>query len=595
MGNCGTARDYDDVTGDFQDIEQEYKSANLKSQRKLKQNAESDDPLYSTLISIVPNEYLSTNREHFKRLYRVKKNIKCEDNDFYQIKVIENKRTAQLFNAKIITKEIIKLMKEENFKALFISEIKSLTIINHPNCERLVKVFLLKKESSFKLIMITNYCPKKSLLDVINEHIKRNEKFTKKEIVTVAKILSIVAYKFKASNIVFRNFSPDNIFFLKEGHFLTLNIRNFYFSTIVGKSRIVNGMYGGLWYLSPEQLKDLKYDFKSDIWNIGIILYMMITFENPFSKCSSREEVFEKLKKKELFKSDEELSSLCVDYDIIKFVKRCLYEKQNLRADSEILVEDDLIRFNETESNLTNDDIYNFINYDEAFVKTLAFKLENKLGIIIHGIVFYIVMNFNKFFIDDNDLIKMNELFLLFDKNNNSVITFDEMAEMLTERLCQHDDKETNKIHNRKIESYIYLLHLILFQNKFVNEYHGIKNKQISYDLFFIGNILLKLVKLKNTKYLDKVKNIIFDELDINDNKKLEGREFMNFFKKKSNSIFREFPLLEEKIMEQNGYSIEKNGINAQRLGEIISYDIIRLTSKQNDEIINLSVKKNKY
>ena len=103
------------------------------------------------------------------------------------------------------------------------------------------------------------------------------------------------------------------------------------------------------------------------------------------------------------------------------------------------------------------------------------------------------------------------------------------------------------------------------------------------------------MVKLKNTKYLDKVKNIIFDELDINDNKKLEGREFMNFFKKKSNSIFREFPLLEEKIMEQNGYSIEKNGINAQRLGEIISYDIIKLTSKQNDEIINLSVKKNKY
>ncbi len=33
MGNCGTARDYDDVSEGFQDIEQEYKSANLKSQR----------------------------------------------------------------------------------------------------------------------------------------------------------------------------------------------------------------------------------------------------------------------------------------------------------------------------------------------------------------------------------------------------------------------------------------------------------------------------------------------------------------------------------------------------------------------------------
>ena len=157
--------------------------------------------------------------------------------------------------------------------------------------------------SSHLIFFLTLYnLLKCSLLDVINEHIKKNEKFTKKEIVTVAKILSIIAYKFKSSNIIFRNFSSDNIFFLKENHYLTLNVRNFYFSTIVNKTRMTNGIYGGLWYLSPEQLKDLKYDFKNDIWGIGIILYMMITFENPFSKCDSKEEVFEKLKKKKLLK-----------------------------------------------------------------------------------------------------------------------------------------------------------------------------------------------------------------------------------------------------------------------------------------------------
>ena len=90
MGNCGTARDYDE---ELNDNSIDYKVVNLKSQNRLKKQAETEDPLYSTLLSMVPNEYLSTNKEHFKRLYRVKKNIKCEENDIYEIKVLETKRT----------------------------------------------------------------------------------------------------------------------------------------------------------------------------------------------------------------------------------------------------------------------------------------------------------------------------------------------------------------------------------------------------------------------------------------------------------------------------------------------------------------------
>ena len=203
MGTCSTAREYDE---EMDDNSIDYKVINLKSQNNLRKKAETEDPLYSTLIGIVPNEYLSLNKEQFKRLYRVKKNIKCEENDIYEIKVLETKLTGQLFNAKIIKKETIKLMREEYFKAFFIAEIKSLININHPNCERLIKIFILKKESTFILIMITNYCPKKSLLDVINEKIKSNSKFTKKELVTVAKVLSLIAFKFKSVNIIFRNF-----------------------------------------------------------------------------------------------------------------------------------------------------------------------------------------------------------------------------------------------------------------------------------------------------------------------------------------------------------------------------------------------------
>ena len=584
MGTCSTAREYDE---EMDDNSIDYKVINLKSQNNLRKKAETEDPLYSTLIGIVPNEYLSLNKEQFKRLYRVKKNIKCEENDIYEIKVLETKLTGQLFNAKIIKKETIKLMREEYFKAFFIAEIKSLININHPNCERLIKIFILKKESTFILIMITNYCPKKSLLDEINEKIKSNSKFTKKELVTVAKVLSLIAFKFKSVNIIFRNFSPDNIFFLKENQYLTLNVRNFYFSTVVNKTRMTNGIYGGLWYLSPEQLKDLKYDFKSDIWGIGMILYMMITFENPFTKCDSREEVFEKLKKKETFKSDEELIFLGVDRDILRFMRRCLNENQKYRANAESLLEDDLFRINEIECNISNDDLFEFINYSENFYKSLIYKLENNVGKITHGLVFYIVLNFAKFFIEDNELIKINEIYSFFDKNNNSIVVFNEITEILKEKLCQGNNKEINKQNNKKIDNYIMMLNAILFQNPYVKEYHGIKDYQITYNLFFIANILLKIVKLKDTYFLEKVKNIIFDQLDINNNKKLEIREFMNFFKKKLNSIFREIPTLISSLKE-NEYLLKKDEIDAELLGKILSYEIVKLTPKQIDEINNL-------
>lgn len=35
--------------------------------------------------------------------------------------------------------------------------------------------------------------------------------------------------------------------------------------------------------MAPEMLKGESYDFKCDIWSMGIILYEMITKKHPFS------------------------------------------------------------------------------------------------------------------------------------------------------------------------------------------------------------------------------------------------------------------------------------------------------------------------
>ena len=44
-----------------------------------------------------------------------------------------------------------------------------------------------------------------------------------------------------------------------------------------------NTMIGTPLYMSPEMLQEEKYDSKSDIWSLGVLLYEMCCFQHPFT------------------------------------------------------------------------------------------------------------------------------------------------------------------------------------------------------------------------------------------------------------------------------------------------------------------------
>lgn len=65
---------------------------------------------------------------------------------------------------------------------------------------------------------------------------------------------------------------------------------------------------GTPYYASPEVWKDQPYDYKSDIWSLGCVLYEMITLRPPF-RAENMEGLYNKVIKGQFNKIPERYSS----------------------------------------------------------------------------------------------------------------------------------------------------------------------------------------------------------------------------------------------------------------------------------------------
>jgi serine/threonine protein kinase len=65
-----------------------------------------------------------------------------------------------------------------------------------------------------------------------------------------------------------------------------VKVIDFGLSRILGKYEISNDPYGSLCFKAPELIKHEPYDFKVDVWAIGITIYYLVYKELPFEKGS---------------------------------------------------------------------------------------------------------------------------------------------------------------------------------------------------------------------------------------------------------------------------------------------------------------------
>lgn len=130
----------------------------------------------------------------------------------------------------------------------------------------------------------------------------------------------------KSKNVLHRDLKPENLLLTEEG---TVKLADFGWATYKKGSSVV----GSVHYNAPEMLRYQEYDYHSDIWSAGVILYELLCCEQPF-RGTGRGDKEKERSTERLIKSGR--------YKMSKYYKRLSRDAQNLI--SKLLVLDPLKR-----------------------------------------------------------------------------------------------------------------------------------------------------------------------------------------------------------------------------------------------------------
>jgi len=193
------------------------------------------------------------------------------------VKLAREKKSGRLVALKLIEIGQGKMTKNElnNLKV----EINIHKELNHPNIIQFFGYILDEEESLVYLIL--EYAEKGNLW----KYLQRKEFLTDKEVFRFFHQSCQAIKHLHDHNIVHRDIKPENLLLDKD---LNIKICDFGWSAynIMEKRKVICGTYE---YMAPEIVNNEGYDYRVDIWALGILLYEMIHKKAPYFARSIHE------------------------------------------------------------------------------------------------------------------------------------------------------------------------------------------------------------------------------------------------------------------------------------------------------------------
>lgn len=232
---------------------------------------------------------------------------------YYLLERVNIGGMAEIFKAKAfgvegferllaVKKILASIAEDESFINMFIDEAKIAGQLNHPN---IAQIFDLGKVNDSYFIAL-EYISGKDMKTIFERSRRIGEKVSIPRvcyvIMKVCEGLGHAHHKKDANghdlNIVHRDVSPQNVLISYEGE---CKIIDFGIAKAQGKTSQtqVGILKGKFSYMSPEQVRGLHIDRRSDIFSLGIVLYEMLTLERLFLGESDFD-TLEKIRKVEM-------------------------------------------------------------------------------------------------------------------------------------------------------------------------------------------------------------------------------------------------------------------------------------------------------
>ena len=147
--------------------------------------------------------------------------------------------------------------------------------LSHPNIVKCIDSRIINE----KAYIIMEYADDGDLKLKIKEHQQSKIPIKVENILNwFIEICEAINY-IHSKNIIHRDLKPNNIFLMKNNH---IKLGDFGIARIFNANESVETQIGTQPYFSPQMVKGEPYDYKTDIWDLGVILYEMVNFKNPF-------------------------------------------------------------------------------------------------------------------------------------------------------------------------------------------------------------------------------------------------------------------------------------------------------------------------
>jgi serine/threonine protein kinase/DNA-binding SARP family transcriptional activator/pimeloyl-ACP methyl ester carboxylesterase/predicted ATPase len=167
-----------------------------------------------------------------------------------------------------------RMTKDSEAITRFVREGNILRQLNHPNVVQILAAY--EKGGEYYIIM--EYAPGGSL----RERLAAAGRLPLKQVLAIGLELADALSRAHHLEVIHRDIKPDNVLLAEDG---TPRLTDFGMARLVRENTNLTqpgAILGSPAYMSPEALRGESLDARSDIWSFGVLLFEMLTGQNPY-------------------------------------------------------------------------------------------------------------------------------------------------------------------------------------------------------------------------------------------------------------------------------------------------------------------------